>query len=114
MYSYNTSIPVKPVVPYQDRMAALGGLSAQSPYKTPGAHSDVYAHLSKGNQTSYDRAVQMADQSHMQRATEMQNQMALRGLQQLSQQRENQQNLANRRTQMVSGFLNGLLTDLYR
>lgn len=114
MYSYNTSIPVKPVVPYADRMAALGGLSAQSPYSVPGSHGDVYAHMSKANQTNYDRAVQMADQDHMRQAQDLQSQMALRGMQQLTQQRENQQSLANRRTQMVSGFLNGLISDLYR
>jgi hypothetical protein len=113
MYSYNTSISARPVMPDDKRMAALDGLSQGSPVNAPGSHADVYAGLASGNRVNFDRAAEMANQNQMLNAQETQGQMALRGIQQLAQQRQNAQNLGTQRLQTQMGFLNSLLSGLY-
>jgi hypothetical protein len=113
MYQYNTSIPVRPALSEDKRLAALDGLSQASPVQAPGPHADVYAGLASGNRVNFDRAAEMANQNQMLNAQETQGQMALRGIQQLSQQRQNAQNLGTQRLQTQMGFLNSLLSGLY-
>jgi hypothetical protein len=96
------------------RSAALRGLSAGSPFAQPGSHADVYASLASKNATDYDRAVQMQDAEQVQRARDAQQQLALRGLEQASQQQQNMTGLANRRMEMSSGYLNSILGGLFR
>ena len=114
MYSYNTSVPVGPAVPAHERQAALQGLAATPPISMPGSHGDVYANLSQKAATDYDRAVQVADADYMSKAMDMRNQMALRGMQQLAQQRANQQALANSRLSNGAGAVSSLLSGLFQ
>jgi hypothetical protein len=76
----------------------------------PHMGGDMFAGLSRANQVDYDRAAQMANQDHMLQANRLQGQMALRGLQQVSQQRQNQQDLGLRRMNMLNSLLSGLYT----
>lgn len=113
MYSYNTSISAKPAFSGQQKAAALDGLSSPSPVKAPGSHADVYAGLTSGNVVNFDRAAEMVNQEQMQAAQETQGQMALRGMQQLSQQRQNAQSLGNQRLQTQMSYLNSILSGLF-
>lgn len=96
------------------RAVALNGLGAKPPLAVPGTYSDVYANLSRSNQTAFDRSAQEANANQIAQARGIQNQMAMRGMQQLTQQRQNQQSLGNQRLAMNVGLLNGLLSDLYQ
>lgn len=113
MYSYNTSIPARPVMPDDKRFAALDGLSQGSPVQAPGSHADLYAGLASGNRVNFDRAASTANQEHLLKARELQGQTALRGVQQLAQQRQNMQNLGTQRLRTQAGFLNSLLGGLF-
>jgi len=114
MYSYNTSISAKPAFSTPQRSAALDGLARPSPVAAPGSHADVYAGLTSGNVVNFDRAAEMVNQEQALAAQETQGQMAMRGMQQLSQQRQNAQSLGNQRLQTQMGFLNSILSGLFQ
>lgn len=108
---YNTTVPTSPPAGAVIRQPAMQGFGA-----TPvaGASPDVYAGLSQRNAVDYDRAAQMANADYVQRARGVQQQMAMRGLQQLAQQRENQMNVANTAVRQSLGRTSGLLNALLK
>lgn len=79
-----------------------------------GPHRDVYAGLAQNNATGFARDATSADIDTMKRTREMQMQMALRGLEQMSQAQDNSRQLSNQMFSNQTGFLNGLLAGLYR
>lgn len=112
---YRTSIPVTPPIDPGMRQNAIAGLNAPP---TRGVAGDVYAGLAQQNVVNYDRAAQKANDDYVEQARGIQTQMAMRGLQQLAQQRENQMNVANtvfrQNLDRTGGLLNSLLGGLYR
>jgi len=81
-----------------------------------GINADVYQGAAQKHAVGLDRAEQAAAADHTQRARAVQQQMAMRGLQQVAQQREQQAGIANTvmRNQLnqAGGLLRGLLGDL--
>lgn len=113
MMNYRTQLPVSPAVTPALRQQATAALSAPSPFAFAGQHQDVYAPLAAANATAFDRGATEADAAVMQRARDTQIQMALRGLEQMSQAQDNQRALAMRAYENQGGFLNSLLRGLY-
>lgn len=111
---YTTGIPFTGAVSPALRQQALGALTAPSPFAYQGSHNDVYNGLAQNNATDFARAAQAADMSVMQKSQALQNQMALRGLEQMSQAQDNQRQVANQLYGNQTSFLNGLLTSLYK
>lgn len=105
--NYQTSIRTPQAV------SPLGGLGAPSPFATPGSHADVYASMAAKNQNDYARQVQLANAQQLVQDRQMQQQMAMRGLQMLNQQRDNEQELANRQQSMYGNYVNSLLGGLF-
>lgn len=112
---YRTSIPTTPPIDPGMRQNALAALSAMPPR---GVAADVYSGMAQRNAVDYDRAAQKANDDYVERARGIQSQMAVRGLQQLAQQQENQMNIANtvfrQNLDRTGGLLNSLLGGLYR
>jgi len=114
---YQTGITTpQPASPAMRAMAAQG-LNAPSPMSFGGPHSDVYAAAAKRNAMQFDRAAQMANADTTDQARQIQMQMAMRGLEQMAQQRQSAMDIAGRRQKMAmdatGGMLNGLLNGLF-
>lgn len=111
---YNTTIPTSPPVGAALRQPAMQAFNAAP---VAGVSPDVYAGLAQRNAVDYDRSAQMANADYVQRARGVQQQMAMRGLQQLAQQRENQMNVANtvvrQNLNRTGGLLNALLQGVF-
>lgn len=115
--NYKTGIPITQPATPAFRAMAQQGLTAQSPMAFAGQHDDVYAGLAQKNAMNFDRAAQAANNTALQQARDVQMQMALRGLEQVAQERRNAEDIAARRRQaafgQVGGMLNGLIGDLF-
>lgn len=111
---YETGIPFSGAVSPVLRQQALGALTAKSPFAYQGSHGDVYANLAQNNATDFARAAQAADMDAMQKSRDMQAQMALRGLEQMARGQDNSRQMANQIYGNQTGFLNGVLSSLYR
>lgn len=116
--NYQTGIPIpQPATPAMRTMAQQG-LGAPSPMSFGGSHNDVYAGLAKKNQMQFDRSAQEANAQSVDQARQIQMQMAMRGLEQLAQQRQNAADIATRRQRAMfdqtGGMLNGLLGGLFQ
>lgn len=111
---YSTGVPFTGAIPANTRQEGLAGLAAPSPYKFPGSHQDVYAAMAKTNATDFDRTAQSADIEMMTKSRDLQSQMALRGLEQMAQGQDMSRNVSNQIYGNQTGFLNGLLSGLYR
>jgi hypothetical protein len=111
---YRTAIPFTPPIDPGMRQSALAALSAEA----PGVDADVYGGLAQRNAVQYDRAAQKQNDDYTARARGIQSQMAMRGLQQLAQQQENQMNIANtvfrQNLGRAGGMLNSVLGGLYQ
>jgi hypothetical protein len=102
MVNYQTSIPAQPAV-------ALQGLMAPPGY----VNRDAYDGLMSGVQNNLDRQAQMANAQYMQQAGQAQSQMALRGAQQMAQQRQNAQSLSQARRDQAMSYMNNALRGLF-
>lgn len=107
---YNTSIPVQS--PFSGRPQALEGLTAARPFATS-AGADTYGGLSQANATDFDRDTQAKEAAYIAQARDMQQQMAMRGLEQMAQQQQNQQQLQTTRMNNATSYLNSLLSGLF-
>lgn len=111
---YRTTIPTAPPIGPAIRQPAMQAFGAQPPANVA---PDVYAGLAQRNAVDYDRSAQAANADYVQRARSVQQQMAMRGLQQLAQQRENQTNVANtmfrQNLNRTGGLLNSLLQGVF-
>ena len=95
MLGYNTGVPVpQPLTPGL-RDGALAGLA--KPYA--GVPGDMYASLSQRNAVNYDRSAQQENAEFVNRARDVQLQMAERGLQQMAQSQQQQADLGQRQQQ---------------
>lgn len=111
---YTTGIPVSPAISPLLRQQGQQALSAPSPFAFQGSHPDVYAGLAQNNVTDFQRAAQAADMSVMSQARDTQAQMALRGLEQMSQGQDYARNLSQQLYGNQTGFLSSLLQGLYK
>jgi hypothetical protein len=107
---YRTSISTAPPLDSGMRERAMGAMTGRP---LPGVNADVYAARGQQNAVAYDRAAQQANADYVTKAKQLQAQMAMRGLEQLVQQRQ-YQNQASEQIMRQSGMLNGLLGGLFR
>jgi hypothetical protein len=112
--NYQTSIPFGPAVPQDMRQQALAGLGARPSLGFNGSANDAFDAYSAANRTAYDRAAQEADMDYMKQARDTQQQMALRGLEQMAQQYQQGLNLETQRQGMAANYINGILGGLFR
>lgn len=70
--------------------------------------------MARNNATDFARAAQSADMDMMAKSRDLQSQMALRGLEQMSQAQDMSRNVANQIYGDQTGYLNGILSGLYR
>lgn len=111
MLTYNSSFnPQSPYTP-QQRADALAGLRMQSPYAAYGQNQqDILNAAGDANAASFDVAASKAASDFDLQKMQTQQQLALSGLQQMSQAESQQRQLANSRLGMISPLLQGLFT----
>lgn len=124
MLRYNTGISAAPPISPAARERALSGLAAPIPaWGLAGAQNraDNYSAYQQANSVESDRAAQMANAEYVQKAQDLQSQLAQRGLQQMAQAQQNQTDLGTRRyqsaldrTQGAFNNVNSLLGGLFR
>lgn len=107
MLNYNTTLPT-----------AGPGFAAPpklpSPYAVYGQnHRDVLAGLQSPMDANYGIAQSKANADYDMRKLEAERQLALQGLQQMSQAQQNSNDLANQRFSLLTGTAGGLLRDLF-
>jgi hypothetical protein len=112
--NYRTSIDARPPVDPVMAQNAMAGM--QAPASVPGVQADVYAGTGQRNALNYGRTVSQANAQYVTDTRRMQAEMALRGLQQLVQQRQYQNDAVNAtltQRNRQQGMLNSLLSGLY-
>lgn len=120
MLSYQTGIPVQPPISDATRRNALAALvSAPTAWGNTNA-ADVFAGMGQQNAVNYDRDAASANADFVAKARDLQNQMGVRGLQQMQQQYSQNDNVALQRQQAAAGRMsdylsgvNGLLRGLF-
>ncbi len=119
MLSYNTGIQASPPITPAMQQAALDGLRQQK-VSYPGPGQDVYSARAQQSAVDMERWAAAQNNQHMLNAQQGQSDMALRGLQQMSQAQQNANSLATQRQAMqlgyagnVMGGVNGLLSGLF-
>jgi hypothetical protein len=96
------------------RGAAILGLTGRSPFSAYGQnHQDVFGYMGAAAADEYDRAADKANTQYSAQRLAAQQGLALAGLQQMSQARQNEMNLANSRLSAMTGFYNSLLGGLF-
>jgi hypothetical protein len=109
MLTYNTSL--------QDSSpgyAPLSGLRLQSPYSKYGSnHQDILNSMGDAAAADYDVAQSKSNAAYTLSQQEAQNQLALRGLNQMAEAQQNRSNVYNTRLQNMFGVANNLLGGLF-
>lgn len=120
MLTYDTGIQAKPPINPAMQQKALAGLHAYGQMQYPGPAQDVYDGRATEAGVDYERATTAANNKFMAEAQQAQQDTALRGLQQMSQAQQNDNNLANQRQQMsldyagkLFGGMNSMLSGLF-
>lgn len=111
MLQYNSGFnPPSPYTP-QQRADALAGLRMQSPYASYGQNQqDVLDAAGGVNAAAFDAAASRATGDFELQKMQAQQNLALAGLQQMSQAESQQRQIANSRLGSVSPLLQGLFT----
>jgi len=105
-----------PPTPYtqQQRSDALAGLHMQSPYKAYGQNQqDILNAAGDANAASLDAAATKANSDFELQRLQAQQQLALTGLQQMSQGQQQQNQLATQRLGVANSFISPLLQGLF-
>ncbi len=114
MLAYDTRLPEGTAIPPGMRGAAILGLTGRSPFSAYGQnHQDVFGYMGAAAADEYDRAADKANTQYSAQRLAAQQGLALAGLQQMSQARQNEMNLANSRLSAMTGFYNSLLGGLF-
>lgn len=115
MLNYSTYLSPRQAVPDQDVARANAAFASPSPWGAYGAaHKDIMRASGRGNEALYNLAASKANADFSLQEQQARNQLALAGLQQMGQQQNYQQNLANSRLSAVNGIFNSLLGGLYQ
>jgi hypothetical protein len=114
MLTYNSSLQNHlPYSPLQ-RNSALAALTVKSPYgKFGSTHQDILNAMGGRNAANFDVAATKANADYQLAQQEAQRQLALQGLQQMSNAQQNQNELTNTRLQNMYGVANNLLGGLF-
>lgn len=111
MYSYRTSIPATPPVGPGMVDTAMTAMRARP--SSPGVDKDAYSALGQRNAVEYGRNTSAGNAQFVNNAQNVQLEMAMRGLQQLEQQRRNESSAHNATYARQASVLNSLLQGLY-
>lgn len=110
MLTYNTSLQNA-----SPGSAPLSGLRLQSPYSKYGSnHQDILNAMGDAAAADYDVAQSKANAAYTLSQQEAQNQLALRGLNQMSEAQQNRNSVYNTRLQNMFGVANNLLGGLFQ
>lgn len=108
--SYLSEVP--PTTPTM--VARAQAAISRSPWKVySDSHNDIMRSQGMENAALYGLASSKANTDFDLQAQQARNQLALGGLQMLTQDQQNQANLANSRLGMATGLYNSLLSGLY-
>ena len=91
---------------------AMGRVS-RSPWSYKGAYGDIMRSKGAENAALYGLNAAKANNDYALQEQQARNQLALGGLQMLTNQQQNDLNLANTRTGMTTGIFNSLLSGLF-
>jgi hypothetical protein len=103
MLNYQTQLAGKPP-PFSDMAAHAQKSFQQSPYSDP-THQDVFGALGQRQAVNMDEYARQAGESYANAAQQQQRELALAGLQMMSQGQQQQNNVGNSRLQMLLGGL---------
>lgn len=96
------------------RSDAMAGILNAKPYSYGQRHSDVYDALAYRNASDYDRAAQQVQTDSQLRQQEARRGLVLKGLSEMAEEQQRQNELANRRNSLVQGASSTLLGGLFR
>lgn len=114
MLTYDTTLQAQPPVSQAEMSRAMKGIRLQSPYGYSPQHQDVLNALGDQNAAQYALNAEKANADFGSRKLQAQRDVALQGLQQMSQAQQNQMDYANARSGMGYGLVNSLLSGLFR
>lgn len=114
MLRYDTRLPFAPPVTQQGIEDAVQGMKIKSPYKGYGsAHQDTLDWMGDNNAANYRQSADRANFDYAAKQQAGAREMALQGLQQMSQAQQNEQGVQNSRLQNMIGVIGGPLGGLY-
>lgn len=114
MLTYDTTLQAQPPVSQSDRQKAVKGMRVKSPYPYSSQHQDLLNGLADQNAANYEMGADRANSSFGVQKLQAQRDLALQGLQQMSQAQQNQMDYATARTGMGYGLVSNLLSGLFR
>jgi len=113
MLTYDTTLQAQPPVSGTQMQSALRGLRIKSPYGYSTQHQDVLNALGDQNAAQYQMQADKANSQFGAQKLNAQRDLALQGLQQMSQARQDAMNLSNAQRGMSYGLVNSLLSGLF-
>ena len=112
MLTYQTELPYSP--PGFNKPSAVAGILDAKPHHLGQRGQDVYDMMAYKNASDYDRASQKGDNDYQLRQQEYQRQLVLKGLGDMAEEQQRQNELANRSQSLVYGTAGNLLGGLFR
>lgn len=114
MLTYDTTLQAQPPVSQAELASAMRGLRFRSPYGYSPQHQDVLSALGDTAAANYQLEAEKANSAFGAQKLQAQRDVALQGLQQMSQAKQNQMDYSNARSNMGFGLVNSLLSGLFR
>lgn len=96
------------------RQSALAGILGARPHQYGQRHSDVYDASAYANAAEYDRSAEKTNTDYQLRQQEAQRNLVLRGLGEMAEEQQRQNDAANRRNSLVQGSASSFLGGLFR
>lgn len=113
MLTYETTLQNTPPYSRAQSSAALGALTAKSPWHYNQNHQDVMNSLGSQNAAQFDLAATKANTDYQLQQQQAERELVLTGLQSMAQGQQNQNALQNQRLQTLFGGAKSLLGGLF-
>lgn len=114
MLQYQTELPYLAPAAGSMRQSALAGILGAKPQQYGQRHSDVYDAAAYSNAADYDRSAEKANTDYQLRQQEAQRKLILSGLNDMAQEQQRQNEVANKKNSIVYGAAGNFLGGLFK